>query len=132
MARPRRRSPSSDPYRSEFERGVATSLSDRCRFFEYESLHLSYEQVRMYTPDFIIRKRNREALCIEVKGYLKPSDRAKLLTVRRCNPLIDLRLVFQRASNKLSAKSKVTYGEWATKHNFQWAEGMVPDAWLEE
>ena len=47
-------------------------------------------------------------------------DRKKLLSVRTCNPDIDLRLWFERSSNKLSSIAKTTYGEWATKNGFKW------------
>jgi len=133
MPRARRTSTSSSPFRSEFERSVAASLSDRSRAYQYEATRLTYEVERTYTPDFRLRKMKESGyILVETKGYLKPTDRTKLLAVRRCNPLVDLRLVFQRASNKLNARSKMTYGEWATKHGFKWAEGTVPDAWLDE
>lgn len=111
--------------RSRFEERFAADLDRRGIHYEYETVKMPYVVVRRYTPDWIIGP-----IFIETKGYFLASDRTKLLAVRLANPGIDLRLVFQRAANTLSKTSKTTYGEWATKHGFLWAEGTLPDGWL--
>ena len=77
-----------------------------------------------YTPDFkIFRKSTKDAsspIYLEYKGVFSGKDRRKLRYVRQSNPTLDLRLVFERSSNKLNRCSKTTYGEWATKNGFIW------------
>jgi hypothetical protein len=115
-------------YRSGFEAAVARALLDRGVEFGYERVKLFYERPCVYILDF-----NIGDLMIEVKGYFSPADRRKMLEVQRSNPGIDLRIVFQNASNKLSrAPRSSTYGQWATRNGFKWAEGEVPEAWLLE
>ena len=59
--------------------------------------------------------------------------RQKMLEVQRAHPELDVRLLFQRTTNKIGRGSKTTYGHWATAHGFTWAEGSaIPDEWLED
>lgn len=95
--------------------------------FEYETTILRYTQpavVRKYTPDFrlVLPDLKSQELFLEVKGYLKLADRKKLSLVIKQNPEIVLCLIFGRASNRLSKKSKTTYGEWATKAGIPWID----------
>lgn len=114
-------------YRSRFEASVALDLHDRGAVFEYESETYFYESPRMYVPDFSLRN----GIQVEVKGWLLEADRRKLLEVKRANPDLDLRLVFQRASARISkAPRALTYAQWAEKHGFPWAESRVPEEWL--
>lgn len=76
-----------------------------------------------YTPDFKIFKQTKQdgsPIYLEYKGVFSGKDRRKLRYVRQSNPTLDLRLVFERSSNKLNKYSKTTYGEWATKNGFKW------------
>jgi hypothetical protein len=113
------------PYRSKFEVGIAADLEARGVPFEYEKLRLKYTTEHTYKPDF-----TAGTVVIEAKGYFTSEDRSKLLAVKKANPDLDLRLLFQRASNKLFKESETTYADWADKHGFPWAEGRVPDEWL--
>ncbi len=116
-------------YRSGFEDFVIRDLESRKVAFEYE-----IEQFRWlppekgYTPDL----RLDNGIYIELKGYLTQQDRVKLKAVKAQHPYLDLRIVFQNARNKLSAESQTTYGQWASKEGFIWAETQIPDEWLEE
>jgi hypothetical protein len=113
-------------YRSGFEAGVAHDLHRREIGFEYEAHKFLYEIPAIYVVDFSIGDMH-----IEAKGYFSPADRRKLLEVKRAHPDLDLRLLFQRANTRLSkARRSMTYGQWATRHGFPWAEGTVPDHWL--
>ena len=47
-------------------------------------------------------------------------------------PELDFRFVFQNALNKLSKKSKGTYGTWCKRHGFKYADNSVPDEWIGE
>ncbi len=68
---------------------------------------------------------------LETKGYWDPSDRRKVLAVKRDNPDIDLRMVFQSPYNKISKKSKTTYAMWCEKHAIPWTSfHNIPLDWL--
>jgi hypothetical protein len=73
-----------------------------------------------YTPDFKIYKPDGTPIYLEYKGVFSGKDRRKLRYVRKSNPNLDLRIVFERSTNKLNRCSKTTYGEWATKNGFVW------------
>ena len=82
----------------------------------------------LYLPDFIVGKK----IIIETKGHFDKDDRRKMRDVKRCNPQLDIRLVFQK-DNKLSkAKRSKKYSQWAEYHGFKWAIGVIPDEWIEE
>ena len=90
---------------------------------EYEPDVFKYTLPRgKYTPDFKICKSGcgERPVYLEYKGVFSGKDRRKLRYVRQSNPTLDLRLVFERSSNKLNKYSKTTYGEWATKNGFKW------------
>jgi hypothetical protein len=95
--------------------------------FEYEPDKLSYTVNHHYIPDF----RGADGIYYEVKGWLRASDRQKLLNVKRCNPGSRIRMAFGNAENRLSKRSKTTYGQWATKHGFEWCDlrAGVPLEW---
>lgn len=118
--------------RSRLEAGVLTDLFERGVPCEYESRKLAYVTEHTYTPDIVLMGDNGLEILVEVKGRFLPSDRSKLLNVKRTHPDVDLRLLFQRAEHRLSRKSKTTYGSWCERHGFPWAEGRVPQVWLEE
>lgn len=119
-----RKSPAA--YRSKFEKRIALALSGAGVSFSYEEIRLKYTKVCHYTPDFILGN----GVILEVKGFWRPADRTKHLMVRRDNPTLDIRFVFQRAKNTLSKKSKTTYGDWCDKHGFLWCEREIPISWL--
>ncbi len=96
---------------------------------EYESEQLPYTLHRKYNPDFIIKLKDGRKIYIEVKGYLRSDDRAKLLAVKRDNPDIDLRIVFQK-NNKLNKRSRTYYSDWAERHDLPFAIGEIPKEWF--
>jgi len=96
---------------------------------EFESEKLPYVLVRKYIPDIILRHRNGTTTFIEVKGYLRPADRTKLIAVKRFNPEIDLRIVFAQ-DNFLYKGSKTRYSDWARKNGFPFAFGEIPKEWM--
>ena len=118
-------------YRSGFEASIAEQLDSDGIEFAYEPGTYLYSSPREYTPDFVLPG----GVVVEAKGNLSPQDRRLLLEVRDQNPGLDLRLLFERAGNRLTpkryAKTSMTYGEWATKHGFIWAEGpSIPREWI--
>jgi hypothetical protein len=117
-------------YRSKSEERVADHLNHLGVPYLYEPRNrkVSYkvERTATYLPDFVLTD---SGIILEVKGYFTSADRAKYLRVKASNPDLDMRFVFDRASNKLSKTSKTTYADWAEKHGFQWCEKVIPPHW---
>lgn len=94
--------------------------------YKYEPVKLPYVLERTYCPDFLIAN-----VYIEAKGKLDADTRAKMIAVKKAHPHLDIRIIFMRAENKLSKNSKTTYAQWAEKNGFPWADGRIPEEWLE-
>lgn len=94
-----------------------------------ESHDLPYTVVKNYLPDFVLVFPNGRIMYIEVKGWFPSTDRSKMRAVKRCNPDLDIRLVFG-ANNKLHKNTDTRYGDWCDKHGFPWAVGAIPKEWL--
>lgn len=112
-------------YKSQFEQKLAAQLRKAKVKFEYESTKLPYILERNYIPDFILPN----GVIIEAKGKFDAQSRSKMAAVKKAHPELDIRFVFMRASNKLSKRSKMTYGEWADKYGFPWADSSIPKEW---
>ena len=91
-------------FRSKLEEDIANLLEGLGVSYEYESSKVSYSIQHHYTPDFVLPNYTY----LEAKGYWSPSDRRKVLAVKKQNPELDLRMVFQSPYNKISKKSKTT------------------------
>ena len=114
-------------FRSKLEEKVATLLKELGVSFEYESTQVPYVIQHHYTPDFLLPNH----VYLETKGYWDAADRRKVLAVKRDNPDIDLRMVFQSPYNTISKKSKTTYAKWCDKHDIPWtAYHNIPLEWL--
>jgi len=100
-------------FRSLLEERVSNQLTKDNVPFLYESNKYSYILTSSYTPDFFLSN----GVILEVKGFLKPSDRRKMIAVKKQHPELDIRFVFQR-DNTITRTSKTTYTDWATKHGF--------------
>ena len=103
-------------FRSKLEERVATLLMTLGVSYEYESTKVPYTIQHNYTPDFVLPNH----VYLETKGYWDPADRRKVLAVKRDNPDIDLRMVFQSPYNKISKRSKTTYAQWCDRHGIPW------------
>lgn len=120
-------------YRSTLEKKVAAQLTEAGVSFEYEPRdrvvrYIVPARKARYLPDFYIG-----GIFIESKGWFKTKDRQKLALIKEQFPDLDIRLVFQRAANKISKDSETTYAAWADTHGFKWADkGVVPEAWINE
>ena len=80
-----------------------------------------------YTPDFCLVN----GVYLETKGQFTPEDRRKILAVKKDNPDVDVRMVFQAPYNKIDKRSKTTYAKWCEKHDIPWcAFHSIPIEWL--
>ena len=114
-------------FRSKLEEQVASLLEGLGVSYEYESEKLSYTIEHNYTPDFVLPNYKY----LEAKGYWSAEDRRKILAVKRDNPDIDLRMIFQSPYNTISKKSKTTYAQWCDKHDIPWTSYKdIPIDWL--
>jgi hypothetical protein len=117
-------------WRSGFEQRIADELTEAGVDYKYEELKIEWNdcKTRRYTPDFVLHN----GIIVETKGRFTVQDRMKHLEIQKQHPSLDIRFVFYRANIKLNKKSKTSYGQWATRHGFQWAEKHIPVEWLEE
>ena len=114
-------------FRSKLEEQIANLLEGLGVSYEYETEKLSYTIEHNYTPDFVLPNYTY----LEAKGYWPPEDRRKILNVKKSNPEIDLRMVFQAPYNTISKKSKTTYAKWCEKHDIPWTSyHNIPLDWL--
>ena len=114
-------------FRSKLEERVAILLQELGISYEYESTKVPYTIQHTYHPDFVLPNY----VHLETKGYWDAADRRKVLAVKRDNPELDLRMVFQSPYNKISKKSKTTYAMWCEKHDIPWTSfHNIPLDWL--
>lgn len=115
-------------FRSKFEESIWNAAKARRRTLQYEPFFIDYHIKGAYHPDFVLEN----GIIIEAKGYLDAAACRKMLAVKRCNPELDIRFVFQNANGKRNKRAKLKNWEWAEKHGFPWAEGTIPLAWFKE
>ena len=114
-------------FRSKLEKNIADLLEQLGVSYLYESEKLSYTIEHNYTPDFVLPNYKY----LEAKGYWAAEDRRKILAVKRDNPDVDLRMIFQSPYNTISKKSKTTYAQWCDKHDIPWTSYKdIPIEWL--
>lgn len=114
-------------FRSGLEKDVSELLDNLGVIYEYESKKVPYVLQCNYTPDFILVN----GIHLETKGRFTPEDRRKILAVKKDNPDLDLRMVFQAPFNKIDKRSKTTYASWCDKHDIKWcAYHSIPIEWL--
>ena len=115
-------------YRSKFESDVGKTNP----YLIYEPTTIKYE--REYRPDFKFVSKTGKEIYVECKGFFRNEDRSKMIAVKRCNPNLDIRLLFVNANQRLTKnKGSFSYGEWADVHGFIWAQGIqIPFSWLDE
>ena len=114
-------------FRAKLEENIANLLEGLGVSYQYESEKLSYTIEHNYTPDFVLPNYTY----LEAKGYWSPEDRRKILNVKKSNPEIDLRMIFQAPYNTISKKSKTTYAKWCERHDIPWTSYHdIPIEWL--
>ena len=123
----RKKKKTTSKFRSGLEEQVAKLLEGLGVTYEYESCKVPYTIQHHYHPDFILPNH----VYLETKGYWSPEDRRKIAAVKRDNPELDLRMVFQSPYNKISKGSKTTYAKWCEKHDIPWTHFHdIPIDWL--
>lgn len=115
-------------YRSKLEEQFGDELRELKADHSYESCKLPYVLERCYIPDFVVRTPSGKTIYLEVKGYLRPTDRTKMVAVRKQNPGADIRFLFAR--NQLIRGSKMMYSDWCKKYGFPYSFGKIPKKWL--
>ena len=114
-------------YKSGLEEQVAKLLDGLGVSYDYESCKVPYTIQHHYHPDFILPNH----VHLEAKGYWSAHDRRKIAAVKKDNPDLDLRMVFQAPYNKISKGSKTTYAIWCEKHDIPWTSFQdIPLDWL--
>lgn len=108
--------------RNPFEETGWKQLKRAKADFEFESERIKYVIEATYIPDFIISGVSNGKIYVEFKGRFRREDKRKLCAVKKCNPDMDLRIVFYRLD-----KSNV---KWADKNAIPWAIGKIPREWL--
>ena len=123
-------------YKSGLEHTVAEHIQSSEYDLKYETETLNYivpERKAKYTPDFVFTKRNGEIMYIETKGRWTSADRLKMKHVLASNPGIDIRMVFQSPTQKISKGSNTTYEAYALKLGIKHvAKKDIPKEWLAE
>jgi hypothetical protein len=118
----------------------AADMSKRKIRYKYEEVTFEYQQkVQHYTPDFVIKRKGSTPLYIEYKGKMDYATRTKMLAVKRCNPDINIAMVFENAKNGITKRKRkkdgtysvpTKYWQWAEKNGFLWSEHTVKKEWL--
>lgn len=99
-------------YKSKFEERVASEY----KLKSYETEFIEYILTNRYTPDFKLG----DGVYLETKGFFKPSDRRKILEVKKQHPEFRIIMFFQNSKVRLGKRSKTTYGDWCDKHGVEW------------
>lgn len=136
--RPARRAPRTSKKHGTHRSGLEVEVNEQFKAKgvdgRYEETVLKYTvpaSVHEYTPDFELPVGSKRVF-IEVKGYFDDDDRKKILHVRDCNPDVEIRMLFKRASNKLRKTTKTTYATWCNKHGIRFCEKVIPEEWWNE
>ena len=114
-------------FKSKLEESVANLLQGLGVSYQYESAKVPYTIQHHYYPDFVLPNY----VYLETKGHWSAEDRRKIKQVKKDNPDMDLRMVFQAPYNKINKNSKTTYAQWCERHNIPWTSYHdIPLDWL--
>lgn len=118
-------------FRSGLEDRNAKHMDKLGVAYDFERFFVEYtvpERQAKYTPDFVLGN----GIIIETKGIWEVDDRKKHLLIREQYPELDIRLVFSNSNSKLYKGSPTSYAAFCEKHGIQYADKLVPKAWLQE
>lgn len=134
-------------YRSGFEFRIAEDLDRRGIVYGYETYTIEYrspvlngictkceckrvQQRRKYKPDFIVPRDGQPPLILEAKGILDGPTRSKMKDIKRANPTLDIRFLFDGKPTWARGKIMVA---WCIKNGFRYHFGHeVPEEWLRQ
>ena len=142
MARKKRKTKTSTSRSVGYRLGFRSGLEDRVsKQITEAGLELLYETDKVnyvvpardarYTPDFKLPKKGG-FFYVETKGIWTVQDRAKHLLIQKQHPDLDIRFVFSNQNAKLYKGSPTSYASYCEKHNFRYANKVIPEAWLLE
>lgn len=118
-------------HRSGLEDKNAAHIAAHGLSSDYESVVIRYskpEKRARYTPDFPLPN----GIIVETKGRFLSEDRQKHKLVREQHPNLDIRFVFSNSRERLNKQSATTYADWCAQYGFQFADKLIPAAWLNE
>ena len=118
-------------FKSGLEETISQQIESQGIKVEYETEKVPYiipASNHTYSPDFKLPNGIR----IETKGRFVAADRKKHLLVKEQNPNMDIRFVFSNSKNKITKKSKTTYGDWCEKNGYKYADKIIPNEWFLE
>lgn len=118
-----------DNYRSKLEIKVANLLPKDTLYESDKIKYVAPETRHSYTPDFTLGHN----VFIEVKGWLKPSERKKHILIKEQHPEVTIYFFFDNGDKKIYKGSPTSYGAWATASGFEWSDLKrgLPDHWLQ-
>lgn len=120
-------------YRSGLEQKVAAQIEAAGLVVVYEDKasvipYITPAEPHKYTPDFKLPN----GIIVETKGIFDAADRKKHTLVKAQHPHLDIRFVFSNSKAKLYKGSPTSYAAWCQKNGFQYADKLIPAAWLSE
>ena len=118
-------------FKSGLEETISQQIESQGIKVEYETEKVPYiipASNHTYSPDFKLPNGIR----IETKGRFVAADRKKHLLVKEQNPNMDIRFVFSNSKNKITKKSKTTYGDWCEKNGYKYSDKIIPNEWFLE
>ena len=118
-------------FKSGLEETISQQIESQGIKVEYETEKVPYiipASNHTYSPDFKLPNGIR----VETKGRFVAADRKKHLLVKEQNPNIDIRFVFSNSKNKITKKSKTTYGDWCDKNGYKYSDKIIPNEWFLE
>ncbi len=116
-------------FKSGLEETISGQISAKGIQPNYEQHEIQYiipESVHTYHPDFKLPN----GIYVETKGRFLAADRKKHLLIKKQHPQMDVRFVFSNSRNKISKKSKTTYGMWCEKNGFIYSDKFIPESWF--
>ena len=118
-------------FKSGLEETISQQIESQGIKVEYETEKVPYiipASNHTYSPDFKLPNGIR----VETKGRFVAADRKKHLLVKEQNPNMDIRFVFSNSKNKITKKSKTTYGDWCDKNGYKYSDKIIPNEWFLE
>ena len=110
--------------RNKFEISLDKDISKQKKIKAvYEGERIAYVRAGHYRPDWVLSSPKGK-IYIEAKGYFRAEHKSILRAVKKCNPKLDIRLVFY--------SYKLEYIRWAERNGFPYAISKIPEEWYDE